>query len=287
MYDMKFLWPFEVFLKTINSEESYKYRFFLTSEINCLNDTSVDSVEKIITINSLKTKDENNYRFRIRTEVNNLELDFLKVKQRGFIERLHSLTEDIDISITRQGVIKSINNKEEVIDKWIVLKAKLASTFKGSIVERYLNRLEEKIYDDKEFLKDIGQNRLLGFLWNGQYSIYAKTANTIVKPKEHLQAIEYYPLYVDESLTWIGDKEADPIKIKISGELNERTPNSMIKKYFKRKKRLTEDNLILQDYSGYYIMNKDSGWVEDSRFTMGLAYGQNYTKTQQIQLQRL
>jgi hypothetical protein len=251
-----------------------------------LNDISVDSIEKTITINSLKSKDEEDYRFRIQTEVNNLKLDPLKVKQQGFVERLHSLTEDIDITITKQGLIKSINNKEEIIDKWIALKAKLTHKFKGSKVERYLGKLEEKIYSETEFLNDINQNRLLGFLWNNQYSIYTKTANTIVKMKEHLQAIEYYPLYVDESLIWVGDKEASPIKIEIKGKINERTPISTIKKYFKRKKGLVEDDLELKEYSGYYTINKDTGWIEDSSFTMSLSYGKGYTKTQQIRLQK-
>lgn len=287
MYGMKFLWPFEVSLKTINGNENYKYNFSITSETSYLDEVSIDSIEKTVTINSLKAKNEEDYRFRILTEINNLKLNPLKIRQQGFIERLHGLTEDIDITITKRGVIKSINNKNEIIDKWVSLKEKLTHKFKGSKVERYLSKLEEKIHNEEEFLNDMNQNRLLGFLWNNQYSIYTKEANTIVKTKEHLQTIEYYPLYVDESLVWVGDKEASPIKIEIRGEINERTPISIIKKYFKRKKGLVEADLELKEYSGYYILNKDTGWIENSNFTMSLSYGQGYTKTQHIQLQRL
>ncbi|MGB1283812.1 MAG: hypothetical protein ACPG44_05035 [Polaribacter sp.] len=288
MDNAKFLWPYEISLKALNKNETYNYMFSLNSEIKYGNMISKDYIKKRIQIKQLKPKKEDHYRFKINTEINVFLLDLLKIKQQSFYERLHNLTEELDITITKKGIILFINNKDKIIEKWEILRHRLLKKFKGSIVENYLNKLDEKLNNEEELLNDIKQNRLLGFLFNNQYSMYGNSnKNTITKTKKHIQTIEYFPVIIDESLSWVGNKESEPIKISINGKINKHTPVETIKKYFKRKNKFEETNLQLKKYLGNYCINKKTGWIDEANFTMDLAYTDNYNKTQQIELLRL
>lgn len=287
MYGMDFIWPFEVFLEELEKREGYTYSFSLGSETHCLGTNSRDYIEKKIVLKPVSSKKQKEYRFEIATEITNFSLDAIKFKQQSFFEKLHALTAELDVSLTRRGLLTAIHNRDKIIAQWKVLKPKLLSKYKGRVVEVYINALENKLYDEKAFLRDIAQNRLLGFLWNNQYQIYGNTSKTITKTKEHLHAIAYFPLYVKETLTWVGDEEASPIPLAIQGVLDEKTPVSTIKKYFRRKKEIKEHPLELKKYSGHYFFNKETGWIEDSDFVMQLGYGEDYLKTQHIKLQKI
>lgn len=288
MGDIKYIWPYQVFLKPVQECDTYTYRFYLTSINKCENIISKDSIDKTIKLTALKCKNKAHYRFKIKTEINHFKLNSIKIKQHSFYEKLHALTSDIEITISKTGAIISIDNTAEIFKKWRYLKVLLLRKYKGFVVENYLEKLEEKLYNKNYFLNDIKQYRLLGLLWNKQCDIYSKPGvKKITKTKKHLQTIDYYPVFINESLTWISGKEENPINITINGSIDKKTQVDLIEKYFLHKKKYKESSLELKKYQGNYCIDMETGWINEANFEMHLTYGSSYSKIQQIKLKQI
>ncbi len=270
-------------LNLIKSVYERKYTFSMVSSVVDKDKTVYDTIEREIFITLQKSYNPTKI-YSIDTGVKKLKLDSTKIKQEKFKQRLQKLVNKLTIITNATGAIISINNHNEVLKQWYQIKASALNTFKGATVEKYLQKLEEKISDEQKLIADLKQYRLLGFLFNGLYQDYTAI---VKKQKTHLQAINYFPLVIDESYKWLEKNKNNEVHLAITGIINEtQTPLKKINTYFQRK-GYSKGKLELIEYGGNYKINSETGWINQANFTMALKCGEDYLKSQTISIKQI
>ncbi|MBL4745805.1 MAG: hypothetical protein JKY08_05505 [Flavobacteriaceae bacterium] len=281
--EAKFIPSKSIVLNLIKSVYERKYVFSLASTILDKGETISEFLEKEIAIELLKDPNPTNI-YCVNTDIKKLTLDPIKIKQENFKQRLQELVSKLTIATDETGSIISINNHDTILKQWEQIKKAALATFKGAMVEKYLQGLEEKINNEQKLIEDIKQSRLLGFLFSGLYKDYS---SPIQKQKTHLQAVNYFPVIVNETYTWVEKNENDKIHIKMEGLINEiEMPTKKINTFFQRK-GYSKGQLELTEYEGNYKIDSETGWINQADFKMTLKYGADYLKSQTISIKQL
>ena len=281
---VKFMSSKGIRLNLIKHAYSHNYSYVLNTTVVDKEEESKNVIEKNITIELLKKQQQQNNAFEITTNIKNLTLEASQIKQEPFKRKLHDLTNHIVLSISEEGHILAVVNHKDILKQWEDIKPFLLGRYKGVVIEKYLQGLEEKISNEEKLIGDIEQYRLFGCLFNNLYRDYSSPEQ---RQKTHLQAINYFPLTINETYTWGGKNEKDEISIQFKGEINaEQTPLKKINTFFERKGYAKAD-LQLTKYEGNYGINYKTGWINRVDFNMGLRYGNAYVKSQSIKIKTL
>ncbi|MEM0940632.1 MAG: hypothetical protein AAGI25_12705 [Bacteroidota bacterium] len=243
-------------------------------------------LEKEITVKQSHQHGEATNLYHVATTLKKLDLGSELAKQEKFSKGLYQLLDELSIVVNESGTITSIANHYNILKKWEKVKRSALDAFKGPAVVKYLDTIEAKVQDENKLLGDINQYRLLGFLWNGLYRDYS---SPVKRQKAHLQSINYLPLAVDETFTWLDDgtEDANPVYIEFFGEIEETgLSNKKINKFFRRKGYPSATFQLMQ-YEGLYEMDTATGWLRKGDFTMLASYGHEYVKSQTITIKRL
>lgn len=88
----------------------------------------------------INVEDSSKYRFVYQIDIKNIHLELSRKLEKAsdFIRRVHYANDWTEIGVNQNGVVKSIENIDELRSSWKKIKAKLINDYDGKAVTQYL-----------------------------------------------------------------------------------------------------------------------------------------------------
>jgi hypothetical protein len=222
------------------------------------------------------------YNFKIQTITKVFDLDKTLSQQGKLLEDLAQLTQEVDLVVTKNGSIKSVNH-ETILKKWQALKKELLRKHQGNQANAYINGIEAKLKNEPLFLEELKQVKIFGLLFNDYQAIHLKD-----KPKfcRISNVINCLPVRFKEAVinveenTELGEKH---ISITGSMETIKEDTKERMKKYFKYF-GIGRNYVSLSNYKRDLVLDLATGYPKSVSLNFELLNGNGYIKKQSFNL---
>lgn len=104
--------------------------------------------------------------YRINIYHSILKLSDRLKKATDFIRRNSYLYDSMEFTVDHYGVVREINNAEELKKNWAIIKKQLAADYKGEVVDTYLKTVDDEI-DQWHFMNAVSNYLIYGLLFSG------------------------------------------------------------------------------------------------------------------------
>ncbi|MBE7653923.1 hypothetical protein [Tenacibaculum finnmarkense] len=218
--------------------------------------------------------------FNVNTTKHQYVLDASLKKQELLIRQLNSLTATVELEINATGDIGKVLNYEEIKEKWELLLPKLKRHHQGVLAHGYLEGIGKKIKDENRFTTDLKQYRLFGVLFNSLLRIPFDDKSVKSRTRIFTNVIHCLPIHITEQLTLVEeDVITNLLTYKVTGVLHaiDVETTARINKYL-RYYDIGTDPIYLENYSGYYKINKYTAWTAKAEITCTLSNGRGYRR---------
>ncbi|WP_064968104.1 hypothetical protein [Tenacibaculum ovolyticum] len=222
----------------------------------------------------------NKVTFSVNTTKHQYLLDVSLKKQELLIRQLNSITENIELVIDAAGGIKKITNYEKIKEKWELLLPKLKRHHQGVLAHGYLDGIGKKIKDEKRFTADLKQYRLFGMLFNSLLSIPFDDKSIKSRTRTFTNAIHSLPIQITEQLVLVEeDITTNLLTYKVTGTLHTIDAETTVRiNQYLRYYDIETDAIYLENYNGYYKVNKYTAWTAEAEITCTLSNGCGYRR---------
>jgi len=214
------------------------------------------------------------------------KLDGKLKKQEKLIEQLSAISNELIIGVDQRGQINTIQNHDEIKDKWGVLNNNLKNRHQGDLVQGYIDAIGEKIENKQRLVNDIKQYRLLGFLFNGMLSVPFQQNQTLKRERVINNTIHCLPIGVSEEVYLAEDNEhTRELTYELCGTLEAFSDKAQdrINKYLKYYE-IAQGKIILSQYDGYYKLDKSTAWVKEAFLRLRLTNNRGYERNMKFNL---
>lgn len=220
--------------------------FEFTHLVSCVRETGVGAYfyEPNLKIN-IEDKSKLAYVFQIDIEHICLKLSPALRKAADFIRRANYIYDWIEVSVNKKGVVKSVENLQELRTTWPDLRKKIEADYKGGAVVPYLDEKETVLSSDEAILPCLYTYLNFGMIFP---RIPAKHGDDWANSRQVFFS-EYETETVEEKITYAG-------------------LNDDKRRYNVWWCNSDESAMKMVDGKGYYIMNRDSIFPESAKFQM-------------------
>ncbi|TPN85420.1 hypothetical protein [Aquimarina algicola] len=170
---------------------------------------------------------------------------------RDILKKVASIYNRIRISISHQGEIKSIDNIEELQEKWKEIKSYIAERYKGEYVERFVQKTDETLADESKIIEEIASYTHFGLLLKPLYQQYS-SEKSIILPQQ-LQT-RYGKIVVDQKISLTSVEDTGQVKLNLSAQ------------------HPKKEEYINAEESFTFLQQKNS-WIESAAISINENYG--------------
>ncbi len=281
--ESQFVTHYEPALKYTQTKAPVRYSFDITEQTQ-LNNKSVKNTYTQELHVQFSYRSNEGHNFKIETSNYNFILDKSLVAQSSLINDLALVTSELELLVTEKGIIKLITNYKEILQKWDKLKETLLKRYIGNQTKVYINAIDITLKDEKLFLDDLKQNRILGMLFNGYQTIHKKD-----KPRDITisNVIHCLPLTFKEQIKKIEDDDKQK-KIQILGSMNTIADETLkeIDDYFKFN-NIGSASVFLSNYTKNIILDKETGFPDLVSLDFEILNGRGYIRKQSFNLKQI
>ncbi|OEK09847.1 hypothetical protein A8C32_10065 [Flavivirga aquatica] len=287
--DVQFVSHDDSFLTYKKTKEPISYSFTIEEE-TLINGVKTHNIYKqLVSIEFVSKDPQNRFVFNVEVLDSEYELDKRLTKQQLLVSQLTELTNKISFEIDVKGHIRKLLNYKEIQEKWERLEIELKRRHIGKLSHAYIDAIGEKINNQGVFTSDFSQYRLFGFLFNGLLQLSGDSGRPSQRKRVFKNYINYLPLRVDESITFLEENEdTKELKYKIGGDLIplQGEEAKKLASYFDYY-HFQEKTLFLKAYNGEYVLDKHTAMIKNGRLTIHLTNNNEYTRTMKIHLKQI
>ncbi len=222
----------------------------------------------------------NAFTFKIATVAHQYTLDTSLKKQELLIQQLSDFTSSLELAVDTSGTISKVLNYETIKEQWKMALPKLKRQHQGILTHGYLEAVGRKINHEQRFTTDLKQYRLFGILFNELLRIPFDDASIKSRSRTFTNTIHSLPIHITEQLSLAEeDLNTNLLTYKITGELQSIDTETIerINKYFTYYNIGTAP-MYIEEYSGYYKINKYTAWTAKAEITCTLSNGRGYRR---------
>lgn len=282
--DVKFVTHYTPALAYKETEKPLVYTFEINEETH-LNEYALSNNYTQELHVELLYKGNKGYNFKIQTINSNFVLDKTLIQQGKLLNDLAKLTEQIELTVTKNGTIKS-NDYKVVLKKWEDLKPNLLKTHQGNQASAYINGIDTKMKNEELFLTELKQVKLFGLLFNGYQAVHIKDTPKYCKISNCIHCL---PVMFKETIQAVKENEQLEEKhISIIGSMQniEEETQVRIQKYFTYF-GVSNNPIFLSNYQRNVVLDIKTGYPKSVALELELTNASGYTRKQSYNLKRI
>lgn len=227
-------------------------------------------------------KINNTYKFGLKTQFLEINLDGKLKGQESFVREMASLTSDVQCFVNEKGFLVDYDSVK-LDAKWQALKAELKDKYPTEDCTRYLKGVEKKLNNKNRFVKELQQLKFFGLLFH-EYLVLDKQ-----NPKKRIfimPGIHFLPIELEEQIENI-QKTTNDCKVSYAlqlvpfGTKNEKRFNNYLQYY-----ELATAPLELSKSVFETELDTKTNYLNSARFTCILQTKTGFKKKIKFELRR-
>ncbi len=207
-------------------------------------------------------------------------------KQEKLLLELIPITEHLRVGLNQRGDIIRLRNHQEIQEKWEALSPFLYKKHQGDMAHGYFDLIADRLSDEKHMREDIGQYKMLGFVFNGNLNFPTDTKRKASRSRKHSNMIHCLPVEVIEFYTLAKEQNDESIlRYEITGDLNKIPDKNRkrISKYFKYY-GIPDADVFIEKYNGDYFIDSITSWMKTANIEFVLSNGRGYQRKVSYQI---
>ncbi|MBQ4805577.1 hypothetical protein J8L88_22125 [Aquimarina sp. MMG015] len=177
-----------------------------SGEIRC-------SRKKEVSLSMEYNEDQPYIRFvNVEIENDNFQFSDGSFAMQDIIKRTASVYNKLNLQVSYKGQILSIDNMDELQEKWSKIKMYFESKYKGNQIQRFILKTEAILNSEEEIIKDISLYHNFGGLIKSIYQKYSSDSCSITS--QYLST-KYGKVSTEEDVLLQSAKETEDIQLQL------------------------------------------------------------------------
>ncbi|RFZ89976.1 hypothetical protein D0C36_23755 [Mucilaginibacter conchicola] len=192
----------------------------------------------------------------------------------AFIQHAAQALYNLHFQIDYSGMPSSLERQEKLWQNWMQLRLLLADTYSGDWVDKTLTVIDHKMLPSDKLLDTTMQDIFFNNYFRNIYTPKFSDGTTQVNRNVFGLMPGAMPVYE----TWQVGETAKTFEVKFTGNWRGGNLTEIQTRWLKHKSNLTMAEAQLRG-SGYFTVNKDTGWCSAFESTYTLLAGGEFEKT--------